>query len=722
MNKEIAMKKNNIALWAILFSLLICTKGFAQKSNSAQELFAQGLEYQDARNWWLASERFQEACKKNPAYTDAWYHLAQCVYELDEFDLAMNYLENAKKYSSGRVDILNLEGMAQISLGKFDDAEKTFNNILKKYPNNIEARFGLAELSLFKGKLTGAEGIYQDALHRESGNQKALLSLALVSASLGKNQASQKYVSQALTYHPESAEVYFVASYLAYRRGALDEAEKKAVSAIQIDGTYDDAYALLSLILFTQKRYSEVIDIADFEISHDRTNSLAWYIKGLSLEKLNKTEDALTAWSAGLDATPEDEIMRGAFEQLVAGTVEIEDKRRPSWAKHHIAKAAEYAKKFAGPEMRYEYQSALRLDPTNYVARKAFSTLLNNDGFNELYLEQLRFIKDNSLLETSYDKMKEQGKEIADKDKEAAVVHLSDTIEGYSSLLSDTIATKWDVNPFYLDKTRWRIGIYYATPKEPLLHPELPRVAAESLSTLFKGILGTTVRTYVGKGDSYGNAYADAHKNSYDYFVILSADETERDIKFDVTMYSARTGTESRKFSVYKTGNDRFASSLLRIRSEILSLLPVRAKIISRSGKDILVDIGRTEGITEGAVFQVVKKGEIRTKDTGAGVYFTDKAYLGSVKITKVGEEISEGELSDTGFYDRVNARDELVLLSVNEDTKDSSEVATDTAPQSNVNGDSVLDGNNGEKKNPLRGIDYEVARTPSLINMIRKL
>ncbi len=711
------MNKNSLGIIKICFFCCLLTGLFIIPafSQNAQKLYSKGIEYQEEHNWYLASEKFQEAVRENPNYTEAWFHLAQCYYEMNESDLAFEYVSNAEKFSNGKTDIQNLKALILISLNKLPEAENIFNEILKKNPNDIEARFGLAQLAIFKGRVSGAETIYIDALRRDGQNVKALLSLALVSASLGKTAAAQKYINQALQSHSGNEEVYYIASYLAFRRGNLKEAEKRCLSAIQINENYSDAYDLLSLIMYAQKRYSDVIDIADFTILKDRNKSLAWYMKGLSLEKLGRFEEAIAVWTGGLEVQADDEIMRSAFELLVSDNIKLEDSRRADWAMHHVKKADDYAKKYAGSLMRYEYQTALRLNPKDYKARRSFSNLLRNDGFNELYLEQLHFIQDNDILSEGIQAYRNQGKNITDNDRDIAIVRLSDTIEGLSSLLEGTIAAKWNINPFYLDKTRWTIGIYYLDTAEPIPHPELARIAAGNLSSLFKGVLGTSVSSYFENTSGYGNAYLDAHKRGCDYFVILSADETDRDLKFDAVMYSGRTGTETQKFSVFKTGNDRYVNSILRLRRSILEMLPVRARLLERSGRDVLVDIGKTEAVNNGAKFAVVKKGAVKTKDTGAGLSFTQDMLLGYVTLTNVSEEISEGILSDTGFYDRVNAGDELILVSLGEDEKEVSQAASDTSPQADADGKTV-------NENPLRGADIEAARTPSLINMIRKL
>lgn len=715
------------ALCAALLAALLLGNIFAQKAGgAAQRLFEEGAEFQADRAWWNASEKYQEALKINPAYADAWYRLAQCVYEMDSPETALDHLQNAKKYAPGRPDILNLEGMALISLGRLDEAQKIFEDIQKKYPNDIESRFGLAELNLFRGRVSGAESLYSDALKRNPQNAKALLSLALISAELGKDRASERFASQAIQAHADNPQAHYVASYLDFKKGDIASAERRCLAAIQVAPEYTEAYELLALIYFRQGRYSEVIDLADWSLSRDRNRGEAWYIKGLSEFKMNKVEGAIKTWNLGLEAVPQDETMRAAFELLVRENIDLEDPRRKEWAKFHVQKALDYAKKYAGPQMRYEYQAALRLEPLNHQARSAFSRLLRGQGFSENYLAQIKFIQENETLQAAIESRKSEGRPLSDDEQKAALVRLSDTVEGYESLLQNTLAAKWNVNPFFLNKTRWTIGLYYMPSNEPLSHPDLGRVASEHLAVLFKGLLGTNVLVLPKEGTTYGAAYADARKNGCDYFVILNARESERDIKFLAEMNSARTGTLAQKFEVFKTGNNRYAAALLSLRQGILDVLPIRARLLERSGNDVLVDIGRTEGMVKGAKFAVVRKGALKTADSGRGLRYEKDDLLGIVTLTDVAEDISEGVLGGTGFYDRVNARDELVLLELpkEKDGDDASaQAAQDSAPAADQNGNPA-DGSAVEAAadDPLRGAASKAPRVPALIDIIRKI
>lgn len=680
---------------------------FAQSSApKALEHYDKGLALQSDEKWYEAGEEFLEAVNYNPAFGDAWFHLARCAYEINDFNLCMTYLDTAEKYAKDRTDILNLRGMCLISLGRLDEAKEIFEGIISDYPNNIEARFGLAELELYNGGFDSAQSLYTEALKRQGTNRKALLSLAVLAAETGKDSLSENYINQALRYHSGVPEVHYLAAYLSAKRGDLKTAERRARAALQIKPDFDLAYTMLSSVLYAQEKYDETIDICDYLINKDRNVAEAWYLKGWSLYRQNKGEQAIDTWSSALGIEPLDEVLRSALEIVADEILPLEDSRREQWAQWHIQKAREHSKLFMGEEARYEYQRALRLDPDNFAARSEFAELLNKMGLTELYLNQLTFIKDNSSVDES---------SLSD-DERYKHVRTNDIIESYSALMKYSLSAKWNVDPFYLDKTRWNIGIYYTKSPVQLLHCDAEEVAAEMAEESFKGVASTAVHVEKSPVSSYRQAFSMARKSGDDYFVLMEYDESEREVSIEAAVYNGRNGTQIEKISLFRTGNDRFSSVLRSFRRSILNMLPARGKIIARSGNSILVDMGKTEGISDGAVLDVVKAGYVRTADSGTGVVFDDKYSLGQILISQTGEQIAEGALTQRSFYDRVNVGDEVLLRSVPADS--AAQAVADTSPAADENGDAI----SADRTERLTAEDLGLVRTPLFIDLIRKI
>ena len=711
------MKKNLLNKAAfVCLSVFIGNSVFAQKK-TALDLYQCGLDEQNNENWYLASQHFLEAINENPSYSDAWFNLARCSYMLGEYDLVLQQLEEAEKYSREDAALENLRGMTFIALERFSDARKIFENILKKYPNNVEARFGLAELDLFDGKLSGAENQYNEALKRQSDNRKALLSLAVVSAQMGKYKNARHFIDSAIGYYSGEAEVHYLAAIIYAMEGNSSACEKQCRIAVELNGDYDRAYELLAKALYSQKKYDEVISICDFRISRNRNLASAWYLKGCSQYELSLFEEAIDTWSGGLRISPDDEIMRSALELAVKSFVSLEDERRSEWAQYHVNVAREAKSRYDNSQMIWEYQRALKIQPSNEESRLSYADMLCLNGMHELYLEQLLFVKETRDL----------SEEENLKEKTLRQVQMEDTIEAYNDLLQDSLSKKWKVQPFFLDKTRWHIGIYYVPSGVHFNHVEGNKIAAEYACDIFSGISCAAVNARVQSVKGFGEAYQNARSSKMDYFIIISQDEGNRDISLSYKFYSGRTGYLLKENTLYGTGNNRHSLVFRRFRNEILERLPITGKIISRNGKILLADLGRSENVREGAVFDIVRKGGIETSGTSSGVVYKDEDILGTFTVTTASEEVSEGILSYNGFYDRVNTGDQLVLISLpsseeenamDTNTASVNNAVMENAPSADVNGTSL----NKNTEGSLTARDFGIRRTPSFVDIIRSI
>ena len=169
----------------------------------------------------------------------------------------------------------------------------------------------------------------------------------------------------------------------------------------------------------------------------------------------------------------------------------------------------------------------------------------------------------------------------------------------------------------------------------------------------------------------YTQAFRYARNAGEDYFAIISAEESEREIVLDVKLYSGRTGNEAKSFKVYRTGNDRFSNALLKAAEKIRENFPVRGKILDRKDSLILLDLGQYDGLKVDDVLTVVKGGRLYTQDSGLGLMCSSQDIYGSIKVTKVEENLSQGTFTRKGFYDRINTGDEVFLSENTEDKKE---------------------------------------------------
>lgn len=662
---------------------LFCFFSSGAFAATAQSCYRSGQEEQNKENWYEAVEYYLEAVQINPSYGDAYFALAQCSNEMGEYQLALTYLDMASKYIRNKPELQNLRGFIYISLAMIPEAKEQFEKVLESYPNNVEARFGLAELEILDGRTSGAEKQFLQALQRQPSDSKVLLSLALVSDSLGKTVEARNYLNKALQYYSGNSQVYYLAAYIAKKEGDTVLAEDYVRTAIKLDESYTESYKLLTSILFDDERYDEVLEICSFRISKDRNDGDAWYMRGLALAALDRVEEALTAFEKGLEISPDDEIMRSEMELLICAHTKVEDARRSQWAAYHLKKAKEYTAKYFSVQASYEYQRCLRLNPMDLESRKAYAELMLSSGYPETYLSNLEFIQ-------------EQG--------EGSVL-IDDIVEGYRSLLYNTISSRWDVDSFYLDKSRWNIGLYYVKPFSESIHSDATKITTLMLGDVFSVSSAVSVKADPVSVASFTEAFQRARKNGFDYFCLIEAQETEREVTITCNMYSGRTGNSAGKWTVYRTGNSRFSNAIQKIRQSILNAMPYYAKIVARNGSDVLIDAGRMDGLETDQVWTVFEPEKVRTADFGLGLVYAQKNVLGTVLITEAGEDVSVGEYTQVGFYDLMNVGD-IVLLIAHEDGE--AEATEADASEEEASGDGVV-----------VKLDY-TSSNPELVRMLR--
>ena len=646
------MKKLFLVLIFLCFSFSL---GFA--NNFALDYYNAGKKFQQRENFTRAIEYYQEALLINPDYADAWIGLAECAYEMDEFSRALTCLDTANKYYKYNLKIQRLKGFCYIGLGELEKANDIFDEILKKFPNDVEAIFGLAQLQAFEGRISSAEKYYTQALAREASSKKALLSLALISLKLGKFEQADNFINQAIYYHHNTPEVYYYASYICVQKGDLSKAEEFIRIAVQFKPTYDRANALLAYILYCQGKYEEAVSICDYRISQNRNNSDAWYLKSCAVYNLGSVEQSIKSLETVLKINPQDEIARFFLEQLVCQYLEIEDSRRENFALYHVKSAQESVEKYNSNSALFEYIRALQIHPLNIDVRLSYSDWLLNEGYPEASLSELKFINT-------------QGK-VSQK--------VSDRIESYESLLEDTLAKRWNVEPFYLDKSRVSIGFYHKKDNLTMLHAEGAKICSNLIADTFTAFPYFKVESKSKAINSYSQAFSDARNSNFDYFGIINFDENDRENSISIDLYVTSTGSLAGKWHVYRSGNKKLSSAVQKIVKDMVSSFAVRGKILDRQGSEILIDLGNRDGINLESTFIVAKKDSLKIADSGVGLVLKNENELGSIQLTEVGEDVSQGIFVQKGFYDKMNPNDEILLVEKDSIKDETSEALADT-------------------------------------------
>lgn len=614
----------------------------ANVSGDPRSLVADAERLRFSEDWYPAIDDYLAALALNPSYGEAYSGLAECYYELGEYDQALSYVAKAAPLRRGDTGLADLEGFVRIGLGDLAGARKSFNAVAAVLPNDLDARFGLSLLDLSAGKKTEARTRLEASLRISPQNARALLSLALIASDQGRTGDARALIESALRYHGSEPKTQYVAATIAAASGDFAKAAFYARNALDLKPAYSEARLLLGSLMYRSGSYDQAIALMREAVARDRKDGLAWYTLGLAQEGAGKRSDAIYSLKTAASLRPDDEIARIALEAAVGGLESEEDPSRAPYADWHIVRGRDFEDQSSYDQAIFEYRRALRIYPYSKQARLLYAGMLKARGFPGKYLSELQFLKDNGAADQS----------------------VLDSIETYDSLLVDALGRNWGVDEEALPKRPYKIALMYIAGPDSAIHASGQDLALGYLKDILASSSRVAVLSVPDKATSFADAFRTAREAEADYFAIVSFKETERDVEMDIELRVARTGSPATSFKAYRTGNDRVKNSVSRSADLLVSALSPLGALVKRSQDRVLVDLGKSDGVAQGTKLTVVKKGTVEPKPEGLGITYPQSAVLGEVSLTSIGEEVSEGTLKRAGFFDTVNIGDQVVLAS----------------------------------------------------------
>ena len=270
------------------FLLLCISVSSLSAQTSAPALYERGRAAMQAEDWYSATEALIECLRLSPAHADATAALADCYYELGEFDEALVWVRRARTLARGNTSLSNLEAFTLIALGRLDEAWSIISGVLEREPYNKEALFAAAELDIARGRAGDAVIRYREAARRFPADRRLLVSLALVLGSLGDTDSARGYIERALLQHGGDYRVYYYAAYLASQAGRINDGLAYAENALYYRPSYSPAKSLLASLRYRAGQYEEAARLADELIALKRSDSRSWYLKGVSYIRMGK--------------------------------------------------------------------------------------------------------------------------------------------------------------------------------------------------------------------------------------------------------------------------------------------------------------------------------------------------------------------------------------------------------------------------------------------------
>lgn len=633
-----AKKQLQRPLAAGIFALASLTVSHAQ-TFSARDLYAQGQEALAKQSYYEAAERFKQALESNPNYADARLGAAKAYFFLGENQEALAQLEKYEAFATSS-EARTLQGRVYASLGRRAEAEAIFKEILSKEPNNIDAQFGMAEVSLLTGRSETAIREIKALLSHAPDNRRALLSLVLLYDDKLQFNNAEPYISQAVFYFPHDPLVLFTAGQHYQKTRNWTQALRYYEAAAAIRPSYPRLAERKAQTLLGMGRYQEAATELEETIrGAGRRDANVWSILAEIFERQGNIEQALQCYSEALRLAPNDELARLAAENLIKTSTPVNSKERDQYAQYRLNLGRQYQASYLNERALREYRKGLLLSPENASIRFAYGQLLAKSSGHFSYLAQLQL-------------MKQEGK---------ATQRMLDILEREERRKVPSLAADWGV-------TQGPQGVPIKLAVTRLAgQSQLERFGADGLlQSAWVDALNSYTRldaANLQESSSFTEAWRNARQYEADFFTVARYVERERKFYAEYSLYLTSTGALINSYSVSRSSAAKIDESLTLAARQLEANLPVKTQILRRQGSKALIGLGRFNSIKEGDRFIVIKSQSGRFTSAPPFFEYLGKDELGQISITALDEYVAEGSIESSSRSSIIAQEDEVYLL-----------------------------------------------------------
>ena len=135
--------------------------------------------------------------------------------------------------------------------GKYQIAEKQYQTVLARDPNNLDALSNLGVVYFRTGKTRSAESVLKKALSIAPNDDFVLTTLGIVHYRQSRFDEALRELRKAIEINPNRATAHNYLGITASQKGRQQEAEREMLQAVAKDPNYADAHFNLAVLLIT---------------------------------------------------------------------------------------------------------------------------------------------------------------------------------------------------------------------------------------------------------------------------------------------------------------------------------------------------------------------------------------------------------------------------------------------------------------------------------------
>jgi hypothetical protein len=211
-------------------------------------------------------------------------------------------------------------------------------------------------------------------------------------------------------------------------------------------------------------------------------------------------------------------------------------------------------------------------------------------------------------------------------------------------------------------KGHWKVAVVSLASQSSFYHADAGATASLYIKDILAHDRNISPMELELRQAAFSQAFRRAREAEADYFLIISVSEHERDLSIKGELFVGRTGTPAATVTAYRTGADRLRNASRGIVDQLSASLPFRGELLQYKQGQGLIDKGRADGVSSGAVYEVVKKRQAMILNEGIGLAYSPNDVVGTLVIETADEEVASGALTRNGFFDHIAPGDEVIL------------------------------------------------------------
>ncbi len=243
-----------------------------------------GVLLQKQKQFDKADKAFRTAIQHNPDYGLAHFNLSLLLAENGYHKEALEQLQKIKTHDPHDLQIPFRKGFVLTVLGRFNEAERCFHEVLEKDPSSADALAALVNVYLKQGNIQNAYDMQKRLTGLGHSNPEFHLELAFIRKDRGEYKNAEEEIKRYLEKCPGDENAQVLLADLCYKQGNLRYAQAVLSALIRGGSSHEEAYYLLARVYRESGDYKRAVAVLkEIVEKHGASEAVA------DMDKLNES-------------------------------------------------------------------------------------------------------------------------------------------------------------------------------------------------------------------------------------------------------------------------------------------------------------------------------------------------------------------------------------------------------------------------------------------------